>query len=814
MRRNIEIHKAVPNTGAMDFSCLLDAPAGKHGFVHVKDGHLCYEDGTRAKFIGFNFPARANMPDHETAERISVRLASMGVNVVRLHAVDVPPGEQGWSADPEFPLIDYPSGDSRHLNPDGLERFDYWVARLEEKGIYLHVDLLVGRIFTEGDELDYPAPLYATKSSSHLNETLISRQEEFASQYLCHVNPYTGRALIDDPAVMTIQITNEDSIFFDVEHRRSSPGVKYYREEMQKRFNQYLLARYGSRERLKEAWTWEGKCALGEDEDPEEQTVRCMEMGDYHQPMNDPAGEWTAENSPARYADFVEFGIQINRSFYGRLLVHVRGLGARVPLATSCLLTGAADIYSHMDGDVMENNAYFNHPAPGAEGEELFVPYLREYVTADPRLQTFPGLEPRSNLTVQASCAAVEGKPFLLTEWNEYGEFPFHSSAYMMTVAYACLNDWDALLLYCYHTCDDCTSEPADTITDIMDCYNDPSLILQFGMMASVFLRGYVKPAKNRFHLVYGRRDLLTQPPAHRMPHTVLPLIGNLRTVFLEHGDHYTGDADLAVGAGFLSGIDLTDARHAMVYEHVPWLDAFRKNRNIRSLRERYRDKGCHISEDGVCLGERYLLIPDMNVLRKGQDYSGFAYWFDRAAKAWGLFNAECGITGDGAIVSDTGELTFHPGAGYFTMDTDYCAFFTGHVRNGQEIILKDRIRAECRNGKMTLALLSLDGRKAESSSHLLLSALGESGLDETTYEEQEEGCTAVHMKGKLYLDTLEGVLTVNGCGDRSELWALDACGNRRYRIGPEKEETGEQGVRRFVMGETMAWGNYELILS
>ena len=36
-----------------------------------------------------------------------------------------------------------------------------------------------------------------------------------------------------------------------------------YREEVQRRFNDFLLMKYHTRERLKEAWTFEGCCALG-----------------------------------------------------------------------------------------------------------------------------------------------------------------------------------------------------------------------------------------------------------------------------------------------------------------------------------------------------------------------------------------------------------------------------------------------------------------------------------------------------------------------------------------------------------------------
>lgn len=74
MKQRIQIDKTNPNKGVLNFSWLLDAPAGKHGFVEVKNGHMYFEDGTRAKFIGFNMPTRANTPDHYTAERLAERL--------------------------------------------------------------------------------------------------------------------------------------------------------------------------------------------------------------------------------------------------------------------------------------------------------------------------------------------------------------------------------------------------------------------------------------------------------------------------------------------------------------------------------------------------------------------------------------------------------------------------------------------------------------------------------------------------------------------------------------------------------------------
>ena len=65
---------------------------------------------------------------------------------------------------------------------------------------------------------------------------------------------------------------------------------------------------------------------------------------------------------PARYADFMEFGIYMNRKFYRDMKDYLISLGVKVPIVTSNLIAGAADVYGHTDGDLMENNSYFNHP--------------------------------------------------------------------------------------------------------------------------------------------------------------------------------------------------------------------------------------------------------------------------------------------------------------------------------------------------------------------------------------------------------------------------------------------------------------------
>lgn len=783
MKQRIKIDKTAPNTGVLDFSWLLDAPAGKHGFTKVKNGSLYFEDGTRAKFIGFNMPTRSNTPDHETAERLAERLASLGVNVVRLHAADAPLGPSGWSSSLDNPLIDYNSGSSRLFNDKGLDRFDYFVAKLKEKGIYVQVDLLVARVFQDGDDLDYPdAPPFFYKSFTHINERLIELQKEYATKLLCHVNPYTGLALIDDPAVMTIQVNNEDSVFRGTEDIKNEKGIIPYREELQRRFNKYLLAKYDTRKNLAKAWTFNGICALGEEEDPEAGTVLFPE-GSFYQVANDPTGDWKDGVSPARYADFMEFGISVNRRYYSTMIDHIRSLGAKVPINTSNLLNGTADVYSHTDGDIMENNTYFNHPMPPFHQETLVVPGMREYVTSNPLTVHKDGLFLRTDMIQMACTAVVEGKPFILSEWNEYGVNPFHSTAFLSMAAYACLNDWDGLMLYCYHTSESWNDQPDDVITDIFDAYNDPSLICQFGFMATLFLKNLVRPAKHQVDVVFTKNDLLTLPPSFSMPNTYLPYITKLRNVFLDQGDSYTGDADVAVTAGFVNSGDLSQADRAVYFAWSSYRDAMRRAPGEGRLERLAAENDETLP--GAKLGDQTLVFNDISSLAGHGDYTAFAANVDAAFKRWGLLPHDRGLVGN-ALVSDTGELAFDPEEGTFRIRTEGCSYFSGNPVGG--ITLTKDISLTVSNNRISAAALPVNHASVERAETILLTLLGPTGMDETIFT-SEGFITTVDHQGKLYADTPEGNLFVK-CKSAT-LTALDTVGVPIARIEGTAAEDG-----------------------
>lgn len=785
MKQRIKIHKAVPNTGALDFSHLLDAPAGKHGFVSARNGHFIFEDGTRARFLGFNVASRSNAPDHETAEKMAARFASLGVNIIRLHAADNVPGDVpcSWTAAKNCPLLDYEKGNTRSFHQEGLDRFDYFFAKLKEKGIYLHIDLLVARQFLPGDELDYPGGFPATaKCYPVLNEALTQRQMEYAKMLLTHKNPYTGLSMVEDPAVVTVQLTNEESAIKATDDTDWNPELQPYRDERQKRFNEYLLTKYHTRKNLAEAWTFENTCALGEDEDPEAGTVKTV-PGGFVQPTCEPTGDW--QNQP-RYADYMEFGILMNRKFYQRMKDYVISLGVRVPVVCSNLLGGAADVYGHTDGDLMENNSYFNHPVPPfPEDTNYTVAGPVEYVSANPLTMQRGIGAMATTLLEMGSLAIVKGKPFMLSEWNEYGLHPFHSTAFAHTIAYACLNDWDGMILYNHHTSENWDDQPDDEIRNVFDCYNDPAVMCQWGFLATVFLKGLVKPAPHRADVVYTQNDLRTLPNFHAMPHCFLPYVTGLRNVFLDGGENYQGNADVAINAGFVNCGNLAEAKHGVYYAWSPYRDAWRKAKDENRLK--LAAKGTEETEPGVHWGEQALVLDSIAGIAQMGDYRHFAEIMTKAMQGWGVLPEHTGYV-EGKLISETGELIFDPDHAQFIIENESCGYFSGAPE--ERIELSEKVSVHAENERISLALLP-----GENGGEYLLTAMGNTGMDETTVEEGPEVMPGYHfnvvkMAGKLYADTLEGVINVKGA---ARLVALDPTGREICEVNGVQTENRTQ---------------------
>ncbi len=202
----------------LDVSFLLDAPAGKHGFTRTgEDGHLYFEDRSRARFWGVDIMADACFPDHATARKMCARLAHSGIDIVRLHHIDAP-----WS---KPAVIDPKYDDTQHLNASALERLDYFVSLLREAGIYVYLDLLTNRHFKKGDAVRNGVEIEdGLKIVAHFDPRIKELHKKYIHQLLTHVNPYTHLRWLDDPALALMEVINEDSLLYEDWYTRVPPA--------------------------------------------------------------------------------------------------------------------------------------------------------------------------------------------------------------------------------------------------------------------------------------------------------------------------------------------------------------------------------------------------------------------------------------------------------------------------------------------------------------------------------------------------------------------------------------------------------------
>ena len=188
----------------LDFSDLNDAPAGKYGFVRRRgDGTFCFEKTPekRIRFFGQNIVYHCNFPTRKDAVRIADELARTGCNLVRFHLND-------------DLMLKENARNSLDLDPSRLDAMEYFFARLKERGIYVTVDLYGCRHFRvdDGPELAAESAPMSMKFVYLLERSALDNLKSFAKMWLTHVNPYTGLAWKDDPALAFVNLINEDGV--------------------------------------------------------------------------------------------------------------------------------------------------------------------------------------------------------------------------------------------------------------------------------------------------------------------------------------------------------------------------------------------------------------------------------------------------------------------------------------------------------------------------------------------------------------------------------------------------------------------------
>jgi hypothetical protein len=202
---------------ALDFSFLLDPPAGRKGAVTVKDGRLAFENGGRARFFGVELLPPAAFQPQERADELADRLARSGVNLVRLGSLDMALG-------PNRSLFDDTRDDTSQFDPEALARLDHLLAALKRRGIYVAIELVANRRFRAQDGIAQAGLLPAGGGPAALFDPTIGKLElEAARSLLSRENSQTNLALIEEPSLAWITLFGEVSLFDLIENPDALP---------------------------------------------------------------------------------------------------------------------------------------------------------------------------------------------------------------------------------------------------------------------------------------------------------------------------------------------------------------------------------------------------------------------------------------------------------------------------------------------------------------------------------------------------------------------------------------------------------------
>ena len=218
------------------------AVSGEDDRLIVKDAHFHAAD-RRVRLWGVNLSFGASLPTHDDARMVARRLAAAGVNTVRCHHMDTDRYPRGW----------WDPAEAKAIHPEAFDRFDYFVNELAQNGIYIDLNLHVGREHSKYLGLA-KSNLGYDKISNIFTPALVTAQKDFARTLLTHRNKYRNMTYAEDPAIAIVEITNENSFFMWSSEDTIRTLPAYYAAILQGKYNQWLVGKYTSTAGLRTAW--------------------------------------------------------------------------------------------------------------------------------------------------------------------------------------------------------------------------------------------------------------------------------------------------------------------------------------------------------------------------------------------------------------------------------------------------------------------------------------------------------------------------------------------------------------------------------
>ncbi len=497
----------------LDLSRFLDAPAGRGGPVRVQDGHFVKPDGSRLRLWGVNLASTSCFPPKDQAPSIAADLARLGFNLARFHHLDADWGQC---------LFVSATNHTRSFDADNFDRLDFFIAELKKRGIYTSLTMNVHRQFKAGDEVRDWKILGIGKAATYFNPRLIELQHEFTRNLLTHRNPYTGREYRHEPALITIEMVNENSLLEawcqwrlvgnDAKAGDTwSPVPVSYANELTEQFNAWLAANRPPEQVA--AMRTEAKVAA---------TALVPRLAPH---------EFT--NATAlRFHTEAEFLMNVESNFFAGMKRLIRD-----ELGSPALLVGSGDHndgfagYAHLRNmlqfEVIDGHGYWEHPEIGRTTKIRNNPMVND---------------PLDSPFTQFARSPVAGRPYTISEVNHPFPHKFAAEGFVTLTACALFLDWDGIVWFDWER--GRTGDPKQGLprNGWFDVSQDPVKLAQLTVAGLLWHRRDVAPAKEMILRSYTPDDLIEAMRLVQWQHRPFFTPGFARSTPLQHATRWALD--------------------------------------------------------------------------------------------------------------------------------------------------------------------------------------------------------------------------------------------------------------------------------
>lgn len=433
----IPVDRKIEPDSALDVSFINHAPAGKFGFLRKIGDHFEFEKrpGVRAIFWGTNV---TYVPQKQHAPLYAEALARAGVNILRIHLWHAPFTHPGY---PEEVARSLMLPDEK-VNEKTLDDWHFFFAELIKRGIYIYMDTI--------DSSGW----LSTPGNVKYQEDVTDKFKELAKvMYLSH-NPYTGKRLVDDPALAMCEIMNESSCTYGGDFQNHLPEV---------------------RKIISERWEkWQKERGLSP-----------------LQPLRGTPMEGNGEEGRRFFA-------AQQKMFLEDIYQFLRKIGVKVPICGTNLELTAGDLWASQNMDFMNDHTYFGSSPTGGG---IWQPNDSACVN-----NSLQGV----GVFGEVIHSRLVDKPIVCTEWSFVYPNVYRMEGYPFTAAFTAYQGIDAMLSF------DWSGAYLPNLKDVIKNHRitclsqmaDPSTWGLSQAAAVAVLRGDIKPARKSVILKYSEDDI------------------------------------------------------------------------------------------------------------------------------------------------------------------------------------------------------------------------------------------------------------------------------------------------------------------